>query len=135
MTVYDGSFHDVDSNEMAFKIAASFAMTEAAETAGLQLLEPVMKVEVSTPDEFMGDIIGDLSSKRAQIQGSEKKGNATVINALVPLAELGGYITAIRSMSQGRATAYIEPSHYEEVPSNISQKVIESSGFTGRMDA
>lgn len=135
VTVYDGSFHDVDSNEMAFKIAASFAMTEAARNAGLQLLEPIMKVEVSTPDEFMGDIIGDLSSKRAQIQGSEKKGNATVINALVPLAELGGYITAIRSMSQGRATAYIEPSHYEEVPSNISQKVVEASGFTGRMDA
>ena len=93
-----------------------------------------MKVEVSSPDEFMGDLIGDLSSKRAQILGTEKKGNATIINALVPLAELGGYITAIRSMSQGRATAYIEPSHYEPVPSQITQKVIAASGFTGRVE-
>lgn len=133
-TVYDGSFHEVDSNEMAFKIAGSFAMSDAAEKAGLILLEPIMKVEVSTPDEFMGDLIGDLSAKRAQIQGTEKHGNATVINALVPLAELGGYITAIRSMSQGRATAYIEPSHYEPVPSQITQKVIAASGFTGRVE-
>ncbi len=135
VTVYDGSFHDVDSNEMAFKIAASFAMTEAAKNAEMVLLEPIMKVEVSTPDEFMGDLIGDLSSKRAQIQGTEKKGNSSIINALVPLAELGGYITSIRSMSQGRASAYLEPSHYEPVPSNIAQKVIAASGFTGRMDA
>lgn len=134
VTVYDGSFHDVDSSEMAFKIAGSLGLAEAAKNAGLILLEPIMKVEVSTPDEFMGDLIGDLSSKRAQIQGTEKKGNATVINALVPLAELSGYITAIRSMSQGRATAYIEPSHYEEVPSMITQKVIAASGFTGRVE-
>ncbi len=134
VTVYDGSFHDVDSSEMAFKIAGSLGLSEAAQKAGLILLEPIMKVEVSTPDEFMGDLIGDLSSKRAQIQGTEKRGNATVINALVPLAELSGYITAIRSMSQGRATAYIEPSHYEEVPSMITQKVIKESGFTGRVE-
>lgn len=134
VTVYDGSFHDVDSSEMSFKIAGSLALSEAAKNAGLILLEPIMKVEVSTPDEFMGDLIGDLSSKRAQILGTEKKGNATIINALVPLAELSGYITAIRSMSQGRATAYIEPSHYEEVPSMITQKVIKDSGFTGRVE-
>lgn len=134
VTVYDGSFHDVDSSEMSFKIAGSLALSEAAKNAGLILLEPIMKVEVSTPDEFMGDLIGDLSSKRAQIQGTEKKGNATIINALVPLAELSGYITAIRSMSQGRATAYIEPSHYEPVPSQITQKVIAASGFTGRVE-
>jgi elongation factor G len=134
VTVYDGSFHDVDSSEMAFKIAGSLGLSEAAKKAGLTLLEPIMKVEVSTPDEFMGDLIGDLSSKRAQIQGTEKRGNATIINALVPLAELSGYITAIRSMSQGRATAYIEPSHYEEVPSNITQKVVAASGFTGRVE-
>src|SRR5581483_6246 len=108
---------------------------DAAKNAGAVLLEPIMLVEVSTPDEFMGDIIGDLSAKRAQIQGTEKRGNATVILALVPLAELGGYITTIRSMSQGRATAYIEPSHYEEVPSNIAQKVVAASGFTGRMES
>ncbi len=134
VTVYDGSFHEVDSNEMAFKIAGSFAMTDAASKADMILLEPIMKVEVSTPDEFMGDLIGDLSSKRAQIQGTEKRGNATIINALVPLAELGGYITTIRSMSQGRATAYIEPSHYEPVPQMITQKVIKESGFTGRVE-
>jgi elongation factor G len=86
------------------------------------LLEPIMKVEVSTPDEFMGDLIGDLSSKRAQIQGTEKKGNATIINALVPLAELGGYITTISSMSQGRATAYMEPSSLRTSPSKYSNK-------------
>ncbi len=134
VTVFDGSFHDVDSSEMSFKIAGSLALSDAAGKAGRILLEPIMKVEVSTPDEFMGDLIGDLSSKRAQIQGTEKKGNATVINALVPLAELSGYITAIRSMSQGRATAYIEPSHYEPVPSMITQKVIADSGFTGRVE-
>ena len=110
-------------------------LVEAAHKASMILLEPIMLVEVSTPDEFMGDIIGDLSSKRAQIQGTEKRGNATVIKALVPLAELGGYITAIRSMSQGRATAYIEPSHYEPVPPNITQKVVAASGFTGRMES
>lgn len=134
VVVYDGSFHDVDSSELAFKIAGSLGLTEAAQKADMILLEPIMKVEVSTPEEFMGDLIGDLSSKRAQIQGTEKKGNSSIINALVPLAELGGYITAIRSMSQGRASAYIEPSHYEPVPSNITQKVVAASGFTGRVE-
>jgi elongation factor G len=134
VTVYDGSFHDVDSSEVAFKIAGSMALADAAQKAGLILLEPIMKVEVSTPEEFMGDLIGNLSSKRAQIQGTEKHGQSSVINALVPLAELGGYITAIRSMSQGRATAYIEPSHYEQVPAAITQKVVAASGFTGRVE-
>ncbi|KKQ67441.1 MAG: Elongation factor G [Candidatus Daviesbacteria bacterium GW2011_GWA2_38_24] len=135
VVVYDGSYHDVDSSELAFKIAGSLGLSEAAKNADPILLEPIMKVEVSTPEEFMGDLIGDLSSKRAQIQGTEKKGNTSVVNALVPLAELGGYITAIRSMSQGRASAYIEPSHYEIVPSNITQKVVAASGFTGRVEA
>ena len=85
-----------------------------------------MKVEVTTPDEFMGDIIGDLSSKRAQIQSSEKKGVLTIINAMAPLAELSGYATKLRSISQGRANPYIEPSHYEEVPKNITEKLISS---------
>ncbi len=135
VAVYDGSFHDVDSSEMSFKIAGSLALTDAAGKAEMILLEPIMKVEVTTPEDFMGDLIGDLSSKRAQILGTEKHGNASVINALVPLAELaGGYITQIRSMSQGRATAYIEPSHYEPVPSQIAQKIVASSGFTGRVD-
>jgi len=134
VAVYDGSFHDVDSSEMSFKIAGSLALTEAATKADMILLEPIMKVEVSTPEEFMGDIIGDLSSKRAQILGTEKRGNASIVNALVPLAEMGGYVMTIRSMSQGRATAYMEPSHYEPVPSNITQKIVASSGFTGRVE-
>ncbi len=134
VTVYDGSFHDVDSSEMAFKIAGSLGLSDAATRAGMILLEPIMKVEVTTPEEFMGDIIGDLSSKRAQILGSNKRGNYVVILALVPLAEMHGYATAIRSMSQGRATYYMEADHYEPVPSNITQKIIEASGFTGRVE-
>ena len=134
VTVYDGSFHDVDSSEISFKIAGSLALSDAASRADMILLEPIMKVEVTTPEEFLGDIIGDLGSKRAQIQSSEAKGNAKVILALVPLAEMHGYATAIRSMSQGRATYYMEADHYEPVPSNITAKIVETSGFTGRVE-
>lgn len=134
VTVYDGSFHDVDSSEIAFKIAASLGLSEAAKKADMILLEPIMKVEVTTPEEFLGEIIGDLSSKRAQILSSETSGNARVVLALVPLAEMHGYATAIRSMSQGRATYYMEADHYEPVPNNITQKIIETSGFTGRVE-
>jgi elongation factor G len=119
VAVYDGSFHDVDSSEIAFKIAGSLALEEATKHADLVLLEPIMKIEVSTPEEFMGDIIGDLSSKRAQIQGSEKKGTLTIINAQAPLAGMSGYATKLRSISQGRASFYMEPSHYEKVPKNV----------------
>lgn len=124
VTVYDGSYHDVDSSEMAFKIAGSMAVESAAKQADIVLLEPIMKVEVSTPEEFMGDIIGDLSSKRAQIQGTDQKGIYTAINAIVPLSEMSGYATSLRSISQGRASFYMEPSHYEEVPSNITANII-----------
>lgn len=134
VTVFDGSFHDVDSSEIAFKIAASLGLSEAAKKAGMILMEPIMKVEVTTPEDFLGEIIGDLSSKRSQILSSESRGNARVIVALVPLAEMHGYATAIRSMSQGRATYYMEADHYETVPSNITQKIIETSGFTGRVE-
>ncbi len=134
VTVYDGSFHDVDSSEMAFKIAGSLGLSDAATRADMILLEPIMKVEVTTPEEFLGEIIGDLSSKRAQISSSDARGNAKVVIALVPLAEMHGYATAIRSMSQGRATYYMEADHYEPVPSNITQKIIETSGFTGRVE-
>jgi len=128
--VYDGSYHEVDSSEIAFKIAGSMAVEEAAKRADLVLLEPIMKVEVSTPEEFMGDVIGDLSSKRAQIQGTEKRGMETVINAIAPLAELSGYTTKLRSLTQGRARAYVEPSHYEEVPKNIGEKIVAASKGT-----
>jgi len=128
VAVYDGSFHEVDSSEMAFKIAGSLAVEEAAKKADMCLLEPIMKVEVSTPDEFMGDVIGDISSKRAQIQGTEQRGNMTIILAQVPLAELSGYATKLRSISQGRASYYMEPSHYEEVPRNIAEQIVAKAG-------
>lgn len=124
VTLYDGSYHEVDSSEIAFKIAASQALKAAVLKADPVLLEPIMKVEVTTPEEFMGDVIGDLSARRAQIQGSEKRGNAVVILAMVPLAELSGYATQLRSMTQGRASYYMEPSHYEEVPKNIQEQII-----------
>jgi len=132
--VYDGSYHDVDSSDIAFKIAASQALQQAARNGKLTLLEPIMKVEVTTPSEFMGDVIGDLSSKRAQISGSEERGKATIILAMAPLAELSGYATTLRSMSQGRASYYMEPSHYEEVPQNIQAQMVAASTFTGRVE-
>lgn len=135
VTCYDGSYHDVDSSEIAFKIAASQALQAATKKANLTLLEPIMKVEVTTPSDFMGDIIGDLSAKRAQILGTEEKGKTTIILAMVPLAEISGYITTLRSMSQGRASAYVEPSHYEEVPKNIVEAMLAKSTFTGRVAA
>jgi len=134
VTVYDGSYHDVDSSEVAFKIAASQALQAASRKAEMVLLEPIMKVEVTTPGEFLGDVIGDLSAKRAQIMGTEERSKATVILAMVPLAELSGYATTIRSMSQGRASYYMEKSHYEEVPQNIVQQMLAKSTFTGRIE-
>ncbi|OGH03018.1 MAG: translation elongation factor G [Candidatus Levybacteria bacterium RIFCSPHIGHO2_01_FULL_37_17] len=134
VTVYDGSYHEVDSSDVAFKIAASQALQAAAKKAQLSLLEPIMKVEVTTPSEFMGDVIGDLSAKRAQILGTEERGKATVVLAMVPLAELSGYATTLRSMSQGRASYYMEPSHYEDVPQNIVAQMLAKSTFTGRVE-
>jgi len=133
--VYNGTFHDVDSSDIAFKIAGSLALSEAAKGADMVLLEPIMKVEVTTPEEFMGDIIGNLSAKRAQIQGTEKKGNLAIILALAPLAELAGYATKLRSISQGRSSFYMEPSHYEEVPANVSEKLISKSQGVSREEA
>lgn len=133
VTLYDGSFHEVDSSEMAFKIAGSMAFQSGSKKAGLVLLEPIMKVEVTTPEEFMGEVIGDLSSKRAQILGTEERGNARIILAMVPLSELSGYATSLRSITQGRATPYVEPSHYEEVPKNIVEAMLAKSTFTGRI--
>jgi elongation factor G len=128
VAVYDGTYHDVDSSDIAFQIAGSMAVETAARKADMTILEPIMKVEVATPEEFMGDIIGDLSSKRAQISGTEKKGVETFIYALAPLAELSGYATKLRSISQGRARAFVEPSHYEEVPKNVAEAIVVKSG-------
>ncbi len=122
--VYDGSFHEVDSSEIAFKIAGSQALQAAAKNAGLVLLEPIMKVEVTTPEEFMGTVIGDLSARRGQILGTEVRGAARIIIGLVPLAEISGYSTTLRSLTQGRASYYMEPSHYQEVPKNITETII-----------
>jgi len=128
ITLYDGTYHEVDSSEMAFKIAGSMALQSGVKHADATLLEPIMKVEVSTPDDYMGDVIGDLSSKRAQILGTDKRGNLSIVNAYVPLAELSGYSTKLRSMSQGRASYYMEPSHYDEVPRNITEQIVAKSG-------
>ena len=124
VAVYDGTYHDVDSSDIAFKIAGSLALEAAAKKAGLTLLEPIMKVEVTIPEQFMGDVIGDLSAKRAQILSSEHHGKSVIITALVPLSEMSGYVTTLRSMTQGRGSAYMEPSHYEEVPQNIADKIV-----------
>ncbi|HKZ34668.1 MAG TPA: elongation factor G [Patescibacteria group bacterium] len=124
VALYDGSYHEVDSSEIAFKIAGSMAFKDAMRKGDPTLLEPIMRVEVTTPEEFMGDVIGDLSAKRAQILGTEERRTARVITALVPLAEMGGYATAIRSISKGRASYYMEPSHYEEVPKNIQEQLV-----------
>ena len=123
-TLYDGSYHDVDSSDIAFKIAGSMALQAAAKRAGLTLIEPIMKLEVTVPENFMGVVIGDISSKRGKILGTEKRSRAVVIKAYVPLAEMSGYATVIRSLTEGRAFFYMEPSHYEEVPRNIIQTML-----------
>ena len=123
-TLLDGSYHDVDSSEMAFKIAGSMALKDGAKKAGIKLLEPVMEVEVVTPEDFMGDVVGDLSSRRGKIAEMGQRGSAKVVNAKVPLSEMFGYVTSLRTLSSGRATSTMEFSHYEATPSNISQEVI-----------
>ena len=126
VTLFDGSYHEVDSSDIAFKIAGSIALQEAVKKASLTLLEPIMKLEVTVPEEFMGPVIGDISSKRGKILGTEKKHKAVVVKAYVPLAELSGYATTLRSLTEGRCFFYMEPSHYEEVPQNIIQAMINS---------
>ena len=126
VTVFDGSFHEVDSNEMAFKIAASMAFKDGMKQASPVLLEPIMKVEVVTPDEYMGDVMGDLSSRRGRIEGMNVQGNAQVINAMVPLKQMFGYSTELRSITQGRATYTMQFDHYEEVPANIAEEIIKA---------
>ena len=127
-TLYDGSYHDVDSNEMAFKIAASFALKEAKNKCKPVLLEPIMKVEVTTPEEYFGNVMGDLTSRRGKPLGQEAQGNAVKLSAMVPLSEMFGYATTLRSNTQGRAQFVMFPDHYEEVPKNISEEIIKKSG-------
>ncbi len=122
-----GSFHEVDSSEMAFKMAGIFAFKDAMKNAGPILLEPIMKVEVTTPDEYQGDVMGDINRRRGQIQGMESKGNVTVIKAFVPLETMFGYATDIRSLSSGRASYSMEPSHFEQVPAAVLKQVQEGA--------
>jgi len=124
-TVYDGSYHEVDSSEVAFKMAASMAFQSACKKGTPIILEPVMKVEVLTPEQFMGDVVGDINAKRGQIQEMTDRGQMKVINAMVPLASMFGYATSLRSMSQGRANYSMEFDHYAEVPSNVANDIIE----------
>lgn len=125
VTLYDGTYHDVDSSDIAFKIAASMAIQSGVKNAGLTLLEPIMKLEVTVPENFMGVVIGDISSKRGKILGTEKRSRAVVIKTYAPLADLSGYATVIRSLTEGRGFFYMEPSHYEEVPQNILKGMID----------
>ena len=127
VTVFDGSYHEVDSSEMAFKIAASMAIKDAVEKADPVVLEPMMQVEVTMPDQFMGDVIGDLNSRRGHLEGTENRGSTTVVRAAVPLAEMFGYATELRSMTQGRASYSMELSHYAEVPGNLAQELVAKS--------
>jgi len=126
-TVVDGSYHEVDSSEMAFKIAGSMAAKAAVAKADATILEPIMKVEVTTAEEFMGDVIGNLNARRGQIDGIDERGSSRVIAAHVPLAEMFGYATELRSMTQGRATYAMEFSRYAEVPSSIASELIAKS--------
>jgi len=128
VTLVDGSYHEVDSSEMAFRIAGSMALKEAANKGKPVLLEPVMEVEVVTPEEYMGDVIGDLNSRRGRIEGMEPRGNAQIIRAHVPLASMFGYATDLRSISQGRAQYTMQFENYEEVPSSIAQGIVEQVG-------
>jgi elongation factor G len=132
VTLFDGSYHDVDSSEIAFKIAGSMAFKEATRKANPVLLEPIMAVEVVVPEEFMGDVIGDLSSRRGKVLGMNTRPAAQAIDARVPLAQMFGYATDLRSMTQGRATYTMQFSHYEPVPAAVAEGIIAK--FTGKPD-
>ena len=131
VTLYDGSYHEVDSSEMAFKIAGSMAFKEAMRKADPVLLEPIMKVSVIVPDEYLGTVIGDLTSRRGQIQGQEARPGAQQVDALVPLANMFGYATDLRSNTQGRGQYTMEPHSYAEIPKSIRDKIVEERGKQG----
>jgi elongation factor G len=128
VSLYDGSYHDVDSSDVAFQVAGAMAMRDGVKKANPVLLEPVMKVEVTTPEEFFGNIVGDLNSRRGRVMGSEDRGNSRVVDSMVPLSEMFGYITDLRGMSQGRASFTMEFDHYEEVPRNIAEGIVGKAG-------
>jgi elongation factor G len=123
-TLYDGSYHEVDSSEMAFKIAASMALKDGVRKGRPLLLEPIMKVEVTTPEDFLGTVLGDLNSRRGQVEGMEARGNAQVVRAFVPLANMFGYTTDLRSATQGRAASSMEFAYYQPLPEHLAQEII-----------
>ena len=129
-TLYDGSYHEVDSSEMAFKIAASLALKEARNKCNPVLLEPIMKVEIVVPEEYLGNVMGDITSRRGRPEGQEARGNAIAVKAMVPLAEMFGYATSLRSNTQGRGTFIMQFDHYAEVPKNISDEIIKKNANT-----
>jgi len=124
VALYDGSFHEVDSSDIAFKVAGSIAFQDAAKKAGTVLLEPIMKVQVIVPDEFLGDVTGDINSKRGKIQSMEEREKVRVVNVLVPLSELFGYSTQLRSMTQGRGSFNMEFHQYNIVPENVAKELV-----------
>ena len=128
VTLYDGSYHEVDSSEMAFKIAGSMAFKEAMKKADPVILEPIMKVVVTVPEDYMGDVIGDLNARRGMIQGMDAVSGAQQITAMVPLSEMFGYATDMRSKTQGRGQYTMEPDHYAEVPKFVSDSIISERG-------
>ena len=124
VTLYDGSYHEVDSSEMAFKIAGSMAFKDAMKKAAPVLMEPIMKVAIIVPEDYMGDVIGDVNARRGQIEGTEMRTGAVQINAFIPLSNMFGYATTLRSKTQGRGQYVMEPSHYAEVPKSIAEAVV-----------
>jgi elongation factor G len=126
-TVVDGSYHEVDSNELAFEIAGSLALQDALEKGKPAILEPIMRIDVTTPEQFMGDVIGDLNSRRGHIESTEMKGGTHVVRGYVPLANLFGYTTDLRSMTQGRASSSVEFDHYQEVPQSVATELLAKS--------
>ena len=126
--LYDGSYHEVDSSEAAFKVAASMALHNAVKDAGAVILEPIMKVEVVTPEDYLGDVMGQVTARRGRIEGMEERGNAQLINAFVPLAEMFGYATTLRSATQGRGTFTMTFDHYEKTPKSIQEDIIKKNG-------
>jgi elongation factor G len=127
VTLRDGAYHEVDSSELAFKIAGSMAFKEAARRAGPVLMEPIMAVEVTTPDSFMGEVIGDLNSRRGHIQAMEERSGARVIQALVPLSEMFGYVGDLRSKTQGRASYSMQFDSYAEVPKSVAEEIVKKA--------
>ena len=125
-TVYDGSYHEVDSSEMAFKVAGSLAFKDAMKKADPALLEPIMKVDVTMPEEYMGDVIGDINSRRGRIEGMEDVGGGRIVHGFVPLSEMFGYSTDLRSRTQGRGNYSMFFDHYEKVPKNVQEKILDA---------